>query len=229
MRACFMITTVFIDIDNTLLDFDKCAYLSMKSAFEDCGLPFDDEKFATFERINLSLWRCLEKKIITKEQLFKLRWPTVLAGLNLNYDGIDVESRFKHYLYNYAVTIEGAEDLLKHLSKKYKIYAASNATYDQQIARLKSAGFDKYFDGYFISEKAGAEKPCKEFFDYCFSNLNVSKDNVVMIGDSPTADIKGAYEYGIAPIWFNWRHEKLPEGVVPAYVVTSLAEIKSIL
>ena len=50
-----------------------------------------------------------------------------------------------------------------------------------------------------------------------------------MIGDSPTADIKGAYEYGIAPIWFNWRQEKLPEGIVPAHVVKSLAEIKNIL
>lgn len=224
-----MITTVLIDIDNTLLDFDKCAYLSMKSAFEDCGLPFDDEKFATFERINLSLWRCLEKKIITKEQLFKLRWPTVLAGIGIDYDGFDVEERFKHYLYKYAVTIDGAEDLLKYLSGKYKIYAASNATYNQQIARLTSAGFDKYFDGYFISEKAGAEKPCKEFFDYCFSNLNASKENVVMIGDSPTADIKGSYNYGITPIWFNWRGEKLPEGVVPAHIVKSLREIKNIL
>ena len=52
-----MINTIFIDIDNTLLDFDKCAYLSMKSAFEDCGLPFEDSMFDTFERINLSLWR----------------------------------------------------------------------------------------------------------------------------------------------------------------------------
>ena len=55
-----MITTIFIDIDNTLLDFDKCAYLSMKSAFEDVGLLFEDYMFDTFERINLSLWHRLE-------------------------------------------------------------------------------------------------------------------------------------------------------------------------
>ena len=224
-----MINTIFIDIDNTLLDFDKCAYLSMKSAFEDCGLPFEDSMFDTFERINLSLWRCMEKRIITKDQLFKLRWPTVLAGLGMNYDGVDVEARFKHHLFNHTVTIEGAEDLLKYLSQKYKIYAASNATYDQQISRLKNAGFDKYFDGYFISEKAGAEKPNKEFFDYCFSNLTVSKEDVAIIGDSPTADIKGGAEYGIATIWFNWRNEKLPEGVTPSHVIKNLVEVKDIL
>lgn len=224
-----MTTTIFIDIDNTLLDFDKCAYLSMKSSFEDCGLPFDDNMFATFERINLALWHRLEDKIITKEQLFKLRWPTVLAGIGIDYDGNDMEARFKHYLYTYAVAIEGAERLLRYLSQKYKIYATSNATYEQQISRLKSAGFDKYFSGYFISEKVGAEKPSKEFFDHCFDNLNVSKDEVVMIGDSPTADIKGGSMYGIKTIWLDRRNEQLPECVKPTHIVKKLVEIESIL
>lgn len=224
-----MTTTIFIDIDNTLLDFDKCAYLSMKSSFEDCGLPFDDNMFATFERINLALWHRLEDKIITKEQLFKLRWPTVLAGIGIDYDGNDMEARFKHYLYTYAVAIEGAESLLRYLSQKYKIYATSNATYEQQISRLKSAGFDKYFSGYFISEKVGAEKPSKEFFDHCFNHLTVSKDEVVMIGDSPTADIKGGSIYGIKTIWLDRRNEQLPEGVKPTHIVKKLVEIESIL
>ena len=224
-----MTTTIFIDIDNTLLDFDKCAYLSMKSSFEDCGLPFDDNMFATFERINLALWHRLEDKIITKEQLFKLRWPTVLAGIGIDYDGNDMEARFKHYLYTYAVAIEGAERLLHYLSQKYKIYATSNATYEQQISRLKSAGFDKYFSGYFISEKVSAEKPSKEFFDHCFGNLTVSKDEVVMIGDSPTADIKGGSMYGIKTIWLDRRNEQLPEGVEPTHIVKKPVEIESIL
>ena len=224
-----MTKIIFIDIDNTLLDFDKCAYLSMKSAFADCGLPFEDHMFDTFERINLSLWHRLEDGIISKEQLFKIRWSTVLAGIGLNYDGVEMENRFKHYLHTYAVTIDGAESLLKYISSKYKVYATSNATYEQQISRLKNAGFDKYFDGYFISEKVGAEKPSKEFFDHCLSNLTSSIEEIVLIGDSPTADIKGGSQYGLKTIWFDRRNEKLPEGIVPAYTVKHLSEIKNIL
>ena len=74
---------IFIDIDNTLLDFDKCAYLSMKRSFEDFNIPFDDSMFDTFERVNLSLWHSLEKGYISKDQLFKIRWSTVLAALNV--------------------------------------------------------------------------------------------------------------------------------------------------
>ena len=222
-----MIKTVFIDIDNTLLNFDKCAYLSMKSAFTDCGLPFEDSMFDTFERINLSLWHRLEDGIITKDQLFKIRWSTVLAGIGLNYDGIEMENHFKHYLHTYAVTIDGAKDLLKYLSQKYQVYATSNATYEQQISRLKNAGFEQYFDGYFISERVGAEKPSKEFFDYCLGNLKASIDEIVLIGDSPTADIKGGSQYGLKTIWFDRRNEKLPKGVVPTYTVKCLEEVKN--
>lgn len=35
------IKAVFIDIDNTLLDFNKCALWSMQKAFNDYGLSFE--------------------------------------------------------------------------------------------------------------------------------------------------------------------------------------------
>ena len=94
---------------------------------------------------------------------------------------------------------------------------------------MKNAGFDKYFSGYFISEKVGFEKPSKEFFDGCFKDLPYDLDEVVLIGDSPTADIKGGSKYGLDTIWFDHRGEKLPEGVAPTHIVHHLKEIENIL
>ncbi len=220
---------IFLDIDNTLLDFDKCAHLSMKNAFEDFGIPFSDGMFNMFERVNLSIWKRLEEGIITKEQLFKIRWSTVLAALNVDFDGIEMENQFKKYINSVAITIDYARELLEYLSKKYKLYATSNSTYEQQVSRLKNADFEKYFDGYFISEKVGFEKPTKEFFDKCFESIPFSKDEVILIGDSPTADIKGGEQYGIETIWFDHRGEKLPNGVSASYTVNHLKEIENIL
>jgi YjjG family noncanonical pyrimidine nucleotidase len=220
---------IFLDIDNTLLDFDKCAHLSMKSSFEDFGIEFEEWMFDTFERVNLSIWRSLEKGYITKPQLFKIRWATVLAALDINFDGIEMETRFKHYINTVAITIDYAKEILEYLSKKYKLYATSNATYEQQISRLKNAGFDKYFSGYFISEKVGFEKPSKEFFDGCTKDLPYQLDELILIGDSPTADIKGGAQYGIDTIWFDHRGEKLPDIVTPTYTVNHLKEIENIL
>ncbi len=220
---------IFLDIDNTLLDFDKCAHLSMKNAFEDFVIPFSDDMFNMFERVNLSIWKRLEEGIISKEQLFKIRWSTVLAALNIDFDGIEMENQFKKYINSVAITIDYAKELLEYLSKKYKLYATSNSTYEQQISRLKNAGFEKYFDGYFISEKVGYEKPSKEFFDKCFESLPYSKMEVILIGDSPTADIKGGEQYGIETIWFDHRGEKLPSGVSASYTVNHLKQIENIL
>lgn len=36
-----MIKAVFIDIDDTLLDFGKCAKYAMAESFKDFGLKFD--------------------------------------------------------------------------------------------------------------------------------------------------------------------------------------------
>ena len=220
---------IFIDIDNTLLDFDKCAYLSMKRSFEDFGIPFDDSMFDTFERVNLSLWHSLENGYISKDQLFKIRWSSVLAALNVKADGILMEKQFKHYINTVAITIDYAKEILEYLSSKYKVYATSNATYEQQISRLKNADFDKYFSGYFISERVGFEKPSKEFFDGCFASLPYSVDEVTMIGDSPTADIKGGVKYGLDTIWFNHRGESLPDDIKPKFTVSHLKEIENIL
>ena len=67
----------------------------------------------------------------------------------------------------------------------------------------------------------------KEFFDACFDVLGCEKSEAVMIGDSISADIKGAKNYGLTSIWMKGTKE----GDCPFtdYTVTKLEEIKGIL
>ena len=67
------IKAVFIDIDNTLLDFNKCALWSMQKAFNDYGLSFENSMFDTFNMINNRLWLRIEKGELTKEELYACR------------------------------------------------------------------------------------------------------------------------------------------------------------
>ena len=56
----------------------------------------------------------------------------------------------------------------------------------------------------------GEIKPEKAFFDACFQEMgNPDKQEVVLIGDSLTADIQGAFNYGIQPIWFHQGKEDI--------------------
>ena len=160
-----MIKAVFIDIDNTLLDFNKCALWSMKKAFEDYNLNFREQMFDTFNLVNNRLWLEIEKGKLTKEELYACRWNMIFAILGIDVDGVQFENVFYSYLTESAEPVDGALEILKYLSGKYIVCAASNASYEQQIKRLDNAEMTEYFDKIFISEQIGFSKPKKDFFE----------------------------------------------------------------
>lgn len=225
-----MIKAVLVDIDDTLLDFDLCAHWAMDRSGERAGFSFPEGAFADWRILNESLWKDLEKKRITKDQLFCARWNTFFARLGIDYDGALFEGHFLHFLSKSVEPVEGAHHLLAYLSQKYPVYTASNAPWQQQVCRMKGAGMDEYLTDCFVSERAGHTKPSREFFDYCFSHLpGLQPGETVMIGDSLTADIRGARDYGMEAIWFNKfakEGAQVPPGVRE---VRTLREIEEIL
>jgi len=120
--------------------------------------------------------------------------------------------------------------MLDYLYPKHDLYVVSNGFRAVQENRLNLSDFKKYFKGMFFSEDIGVNKPQKEFFDYCFNQLeHPEKDNVILIGDSLSADIAGGNSYNIKTIWFNKNNEKCPDNVKPTYIVRTLQEIQNII
>lgn len=223
------IKAVFIDIDNTLLDFNKCALWSMQKVFNDYGLSFENSMFDTFNMINNRLWLRIEKGELTKEELYACRWNMIFALIGIDVDGVEFENVFYSYLTESAEPVEGALDLLKYLHGKYLVCAASNASYAQQIKRLNNAGMAEYLDRIFISEQIGFSKPQKEFFERCFEKISpIVPSETVMIGDSLTADIGGGASFGMKTCRYN--HNLTNESSdLPDFTVCSLSEIKKYL
>lgn len=225
-----MITTVFIDVDDTLLDFDKCAQRSIQKALEDINIPFDDSFFSVFTQVNNSLWEKLEKRRITKDELYSKRWDMIFERFGIKYDGALFEKSFLYHLNNSAVCVPYANELLRYLYPRYTLCITSNAPHKQQLQRLKNADMLRYIYKVFTSEKIGIEKPDKKFFDACFAELGtVFAGEVMIIGDSLSADICGGAGYGMKTCWFNPRGNALTGSVKPDYIVSSLEEITNIL
>jgi YjjG family noncanonical pyrimidine nucleotidase len=225
-----MTKVILIDIDNTLLDFHLSVADTLERVFKQFEIGFLPEYVPVFIEINDGLWRRIEKGELTREGLFKIRFDTVFKALKINRDGAPVETAFRRELFNSAIPVQGAKELLEYLSSKYDVYAASNAIYDQQVHRLKKAGLFSYIKDIFVSERIGFQKPTREFFDFCFNSIgSATKDQAVMIGDSLTADIKGGNEYGITTIWFNHGNAQDNPDIKPDYKVDKLVDIKNIL
>lgn len=226
-----MVKAVFLDVDNTLLDFDLCAMSAMRRGFEELHFPFEESMyFDTFTRINTPLWKMIERNEFTREGLFQVRWTLIFRALGIDYDGPTFEKRFLQLLETAAVLVDGASELTEYLHRKYTVCIASNAFYDQQVRRLTLAGIAPYLHHYFISERLGANKPSGNFFTACLASLpGIAPGECVMIGDSLTADIAGGINAGMQTIWFNHDREPVPDDCKADYIVNSLEEIMQIL
>ncbi len=223
-----MITTILIDIDNTLLDFDKCAALSIEAGFREYGLTFSDKVIETFTRINDELWAEIEKQTMTKQDLYDVRWKKIFEALNIAADGREFEKTFRKNLSESAAAVDGAYELLEYLAERYTVCAASNGPEREQANRLKKAKMTEFLDYVFTSEGMGAPKPEKAFFDGCFSALSCVKcAETVLIGDSQTADIDGGKAYGITTVWYN--HKGSAEPSRADYTATKLTDVMDVL
>ena len=222
-----MIKTVLIDIDNTILDFDRCAAASIRQGLQELEIPWREEIFPVFREVNDILWREIEKGNLKRAGLRAIRWRWIFDRLGIRADGPRFEDRFVELLWNSHESVDGAEELLRGLSGRYAVYAASNAPAGEQQNRLRLAGFDRYFRGLFISqEMGGMPKPSREFFDACFARLgNPPKEEVLLIGDSLTADIRGALDYGLPCCWFDHDGTGTPAPAGAAHTARRLTDI----
>ena len=209
------IKAVFIDIDDTLLDFAEYVKHTMKTGFEDFGLiPYEPYMFEVFTQENGKLWRRIEDATLTFARLQEIRWNTIFEKLGITADGPAFEKYFRAALHESAIPVDGAMETLKKLKEKYILCAASNGPYNQQMHRLELAGMVDLFDYIFISEDIGCSKPAKEFFDIAFSRINesrpdaISPEECLIIGDSMTSDMAGGINCGMKTCFFTKNKEK---------------------
>ena len=234
-----MIKAVLVDIDNTLLDFDAYVEETLKRGFEKFSLgEFTAERLATFHRVNHGVWRELEQGIITYDEILKTRFNRIFAAMGITFDGCVFEKFFKDSLFDNAIPVRGAAELLDFLSERFILCAASNGPFEQQLNRLKVAGMLEKFDHVFVSEAIGASKPSKDFFDHCMREINkertqrgeknIDPGEVMMIGDSLTSDMAGAIGAGMHTCFFDkQRRGEAAPGV--EHTVKDLREIRTIL
>lgn len=226
---------IFIDIDNTLLSFSEYVKHTMQTGFEHFGLKrYEPYMYDIFTEENNKLWRRIEQGMLVFSELEKVRWNIIFARLGIDFDGTVFEKYFRRALYDSAIPMPYADEMLHYLSGKYILCAASNGPYEQQVHRLEVAGMKRFFDYIFISEKLGASKPSEEFFRRAFAELNGGREEAIMpadtiiIGDSLTSDIDGGRNYGMETCFYNVSG--VESDIIKAdYVIKELNEIEGIL
>lgn len=223
-----MIEFLFLDLDDTILDFQKAERLALAKTLESFGLPPTDTVLARYHEINREHWERLERKELTRQQVLVGRFAALFAEMGLSAQAEQVARAYEENLSQGHYFLPGAEEALQSLSKKYKLYLASNGTARVQAGRLKSAGIIPYFQEIFVSEEMGYNKPDPAYFDACFARIpGFRKDRSMMVGDSLTSDILGGIQAGIATCWVNPHHKT--GSIRPDYEIESIVQLEALL
>ena len=225
-----MFEFLFLDLDDTILDFQKAEHIAISKTLAQFGLEPTPEVCSLYSRINREHWERLERKELTREQVLTGRFDVLFRQMGLPVDPVQVARTYERNLSVGHYFLPGAEEAVKSLHKKYRLFLASNGTSCVQAGRLKSAGISPYFEKIFISQEVGVNKPAREYFTRCFDQIpGFDPKRAMIVGDSLTSDILGGINAGITTCWVNPTGKPGREDIPADYQIPGLKDLEDLL
>lgn len=221
---------LLFDADNTLFNFNAGNRRAFSEVCRICHLPDTDELFHAYEAVNAEMWSAFDRGECTKDFLVVERFRLFLERAGLQADPVQCNKIHLSTLATNTVLLPHALEVCQTLAQTHSLYIVTNAVAAVQKARLAASDLRPYITDAFISEDAGASKPSVAYFDYVFSRIpGITRENCLLIGDSPSSDLQGANNYGIPCCWYNPRGLARPDGIRIDYEIRDLPELLPIV
>ncbi|OWK74772.1 noncanonical pyrimidine nucleotidase, YjjG family [Flavobacteriaceae bacterium JJC] len=226
---------IFFDLDNTLWDHRRNAYLTLKDIFkrqnvrDRYNLDFEDFHKEYFT-INERLWAQIRDGEIDKDYLREHRFydSFMFFGIDDRELAQIFEHNFLDEILNYNDLVEGAFELLEYLAgKNYRLHILSNGFKEVTYRKCELSGIKNYFETITSADEIDIRKPHPQVYEYALNKAGAKKEESVMIGDDWIADVEGGKSFGMKVIFFDVFNDNYEaEDVV---VVKKLEEIKNYL
>ncbi len=223
---------LFFDADGTLFDFHEAENRAFFQMTAKLGFEATAKQLETYKACNEACWKAFERSEITQATLKVKRFEDFFSAEAIPLDATLASKTYQGYLAQQGILYEESLPLLDALTERgYTLYLASNGIAEVQRGRIAQSETGRYFKDIFISEEIGSQKPDSQFFSFMLerTGLEAKRSECLMIGDSLTSDIQGAFSYGMDTLWINMggAHTNAT-GVQPTYEMHSLSEILSL-
>ncbi|PWA12268.1 L-2-haloalkanoic acid dehalogenase [Pueribacillus theae] len=216
-----MIKAVIFDLDGTLLNRDASIQKFIVEQYERLNKwvgHIPREKYISrFIELDSRgyVWKDkVYQQMVNEFNINKITWEGLLQ---------DYKDEFKYSCVPFPNLIK-ILDILK--SRSIRLGMITNGKGQFRMTNIEALGIKNYFDTILISEWEGIKKPNPKIFKKALSQLNVSANESIYVGDHPLNDIKGAQNIGMKGIWkkdIQWVD------VEADYVIDDLKELLPII
>ena len=186
-----MIKRIIFDVDNTLIPWHNEYIDSYGYALDELGVSHTSQDVID-----------IDDAIDKYEKYYNIYDRKKMNDFIKERVNIDLPDKFTDYAIKYLGKCYKEEDksilnILEKLSKKYELVVLTNWFRENQEARMKALGIDKYLVDMVFTDEV-VNKPNKEAFLKACGDKDPSE--CLMVGDNYEIDIKGAENAGIKAI-----------------------------
>ncbi len=213
------IKAIGFDLFNTLVTLDPSALKEALSrlvhSLKESGFVLEEDRFKESHRESAA--RHLEQCKQDGRETHNRFWIS-MALASHGYEvmpsdsriAVAVEAYFTAF-YDYCRLIPGTKEILGKVRPVYRLGMLSNFTHGPAARRIiEQLGLTTLFDVILISGELGFRKPNPLVFQELCAHLEVVETQIAYVGDDPEADILGALNAGIQPVWVIHDHHADP-------------------
>ena len=230
------VTTVLIDLDDTLLDYSGGVDLSWRSACASVAVQAGVDRVALETALieaRRSFWSDPERNRRERVNMLKA-WQQIaaraLSACRCSEDGIALVMA-EDYAARRREAMRLFPDALVTLERFRAAGAAmglvTNGDARQQREKIERHDLARFFDVIVIEGEFGAGKPDEVVYRHALDGLRARAADAIMIGDHLEFDVGGSQRLGIRGIWLDRAGEGLPPQctVTPHRIIRGLTEL----
>jgi len=219
-------TTLLLDSDDTLLDFQKAEHYALTQSFAKKNFFIDDAVRETYKEINTACWRLFEEGVQSKEAITILRFQRLFETLGISQNPEQFNQLYLDCLSEAGILLPGSMAVCEQLSKTHSLYIITNGVARVQKSRIEKSGILPFFSGVFISEQIGIGKPDLRYFDHVYSAIpEKDRRKMLVVGDSLTSDIRGGINAGMDTCWISHGKKLFSPATYTIPAITALPEL----
>lgn len=209
------VTCVWLDLDDTLVDFRAASRLALAKVYEEERLdrffPSLQSWTAAYEKFNYELWQRYAGKEVDQATLRMERFRLPLTEADMAHDiatavSLRLDPVYLGYLADASRLLPGAMELVMWLRDVagVKIGILSNGFTEVQQRKLEVTGLDAFVDVMVLSDDIGINKPDPRLFEFAMTRAGeTDPSSQLMIGDNVNTDIAGALAAGWQALLFD--------------------------